>query len=94
MTESSAKDLITYAKTLFGEADTTSVVGGDLNGSGTVNISDINYMVDYFFRGGAAPVDINQGDVNGDCAITISDLSYLVDYLFRGGVAPLPGCVE
>jgi hypothetical protein len=64
-------------------------VCGDLNGSGTVNISDISYLVDYLFRGGPAPVLDAAANMDGSPGLTVSDLSYVVDFLFRGGPAPV-----
>jgi len=64
-----------------------------------VDISDLVYLVDYMFVGGAEPpcwaeanVDgSDSGDgVDGANDIDISDLVYLVDYMFVGGDPPLP----
>ena len=92
LTETSAQDLIGYARTLFDEQP-VSYADGDLNRSGGVNISDVVYLVAYLFGGGPAPVDPNLADVNSSCTVNISDVSYLVAYLFGGGPLPQSGCV-
>ncbi len=63
---------------------------GDVNGSGTINISDAVYLIAYIFSGGAAPTPypICSGDANKDCKVNISDAVYLIAYIFSGGTAP------
>ena len=64
---------------------------GDVNGDlADANILDLTYMVDRIFRGGPAPLDLEEADVSGDGSINILDLTFLVDRIFRGGLAPGP----
>ncbi len=65
-------------------------VRGDVNRDGSVDISDLIYLVDYSFSGGSAPLCEEEGDVNGDKTIDVTDLIYLVDYSFSNGSAPVP----
>jgi hypothetical protein len=65
---------------------------GDFDGSGSINISDIVYVIRHIFSGGVAPIDIHGGDVNCDGACDISDLVYLLAYIFSGGPAPCANC--
>ena len=69
---------------------------GDMDHSHTFDISDLVYMVDYMFTGGAQidPYCLGDIDINGDeaCLVDISDLVYLVDFMFTGGPAPVAGC--
>ena len=57
-----------------------------------LDILDLNFLVNYLFRGGAAPAPELIGDFNGDCNMNILDLNYMVNYVFRGGLPPVIGC--
>ena len=63
---------------------------GDANGSGSINISDAVYIINYIFAGGAAPNPLCLGDANGTGSINISDAVYIINYIFGGG--PMPHC--
>jgi hypothetical protein len=63
-------------------------VCGDANGDGEVTPGDVVYLINYLFRGGAAPDPLEAGDVNSDGAVEPSDVVYLINYLFRGGPPP------
>lgn len=64
-------------------------VEGDVNRDGTANISDLNFMVNDFFRGGPSPEILATGDVDGSCgAPNMRDLNYMVNFIFRGGPTP------
>jgi len=65
---------------------------GDVNHSNTLDILDLNFQVNYLFRGGAAATPAFIGDYNGDCGTNILDLNYMVNYIFRGGLPPVIGC--
>jgi hypothetical protein len=61
-------------------------LGGDADGSGTVDVSDVFYLINFLFAGGPAPLGCS--DVNGDDHVDISDVFYLINYLFASGPAP------
>ena len=63
--------------------------GGDADGSGRVDIQDVEFLINYQFKSGPAPDPAEAADVNGDSAIDISDIDYLIDYLFHSGSAPV-----
>lgn len=63
-------------------------VSGDADGSGTVNISDAVYLINYIFSGGPAPAPLAAGDPDCSGAVNISDAVYLINYIFSGGPAP------
>ncbi len=72
---------------------------GDLNASGTIDISDLIFFVDYSFNSGSEPFsDItcslpNRGDLNCDNLVDISDIIYMVQYYFQNGFAPCDYCI-
>ena len=62
---------------------------GDVNLDGVITSADIIYLVNYVFKGGAAPQPIeDSGDANCDGAVTSADIIYLVAFVFKGGPAP------
>jgi hypothetical protein len=63
-------------------------VPGDANGDGTVDISDVVYLIAYIFSGGSPPSPLLAGDANCDSMVDISDVVYLIAYIFSGGLAP------
>ena len=68
-------------------------VAGDADHSGSVNISDAIYIINYAFRAGAPPYFMNEADANADCSLNISDAVYIINYAFRAGAPPICGCV-
>ncbi len=63
---------------------------GDVNGDGKLDSNDTEFLIDYLFRGGPAPVPLLAGDVNGDGIVNVGDVVYLINYFNRGG--PRPEC--
>ncbi len=64
---------------------------GDIDGlAGPINILDLTYLVDFMFRGGSAPADLNLADLTNDGNVNILDLTFMIDFIFRGG--PPPPC--
>lgn len=61
---------------------------GDVNHDGLKDISDVIYLLNYLFMGGAELKGERTGDVNSDRAVDISDAIYLLSFLFSGGPAP------
>jgi hypothetical protein len=65
---------------------------GDANSDGSIDISDVVFLIAYIFSGGAAPGDCRypngKGDANGDVMVDISDVVYLISYIFSGGSTP------
>jgi hypothetical protein len=59
---------------------------GDVNGDGSVDVSDIFFLINSLFAGGALPPGL--ANVNGDSTIDVSDVFYLINALFAGGPAP------
>ena len=54
---------------------------GDMNGDGSVTISDVTYMIDTLLANG--DFDLTTADVNGDGQFTIADVTALIDMLLN-----------
>ncbi len=65
-------------------------VYGDANANGTVNLSDIIYLVNYVFKGGIPPCPEKAGDANRNGVVNLPDIIFLVNHVFKGGPAPCP----
>jgi len=75
-----------------GDIDTTCCnndgIRGDVDYSGSINIADAVFLVQYIFFSGPAPPCLEEGDVDGSGSINIADAVYLVQYIFFGGPPP------
>jgi hypothetical protein len=65
---------------------------GDANSDGTVNVGDAVFLINYVFKGGAAPTPGCVGDANGDENANVGDAVYLINFVFKGGPGPAAGC--
>jgi hypothetical protein len=67
---------------------------GDCDGDGTINPTDVAYLINYALRGGPAPLSdlycpvVNRGDYNCDGTINLVDVVWLINYIYR---PPAPG---
>ncbi len=59
-------------------------VRGDVNGDGSVSISDVTALIDYLLTGNASGISLSGADTNQDSSINISDVTVLIDYLLTG----------
>ncbi len=87
----------TYKDTLQYEISietTPSMVAGDVENNGEVNLLDVTYLIAYLYRGGPAPPIPNQADADADCDINLLDMTYIINYLYKDGPDPLMGCVQ
>ena len=66
----------------------TTYTPGDVDGNGSVNVSDAVYVILYIFANGPVPVQPASGDVNCDGLSNISDVVYIINFVFLGGPAP------
>ena len=73
---------------LCGSACTWRV--GDANSDGSVDISDVVYLIAYIFSGGLAPKPHPVGSGDPDCSkhVDIGDVVYLLARIFSGGSPP------
>jgi hypothetical protein len=67
---------------------TGQVIHGDLDGDGSMSLTDVVLLVNYIFANGPAPVLGKSADVNCDDAINIADAVVLINYIFLGRPAP------
>jgi hypothetical protein len=79
-----------YCYVISGEGSGCCDLRGDVTDDGSVLVDDLTLLVDYLFKGGAAPTCIDKGDATGDGSVLVDDLTLLVDYLFKGGTSPVP----
>ena len=91
LTPASATAFMAKVLEYFGES-TRPIPGGDNNGSGFTDLSDLSAMVLYLTQG-TPLVYPNGGDVDHTCMIDLSDLSRLVAYLVTGKPDLVQGCV-
>ena len=64
--------------------DKNASLRGDVNGDGTVNISDVTALIDYLLSGNPSGVNLTAADCNQDSSVNISDVTALIDYLLSG----------
>lgn len=66
-----------------------SFICGDANGSGSVNILDATFIINYLYKSGAAPSPPESADANGNGSINILDATYILTYLYKSGPEPI-----
>ena len=64
--------------------DKNASLRGDVNGDGSVNISDVTALIDYLLSGNASGINLSGADCNQDSSVNISDVTALIDYLLSG----------
>lgn len=69
-----------------------SILPGDVNQDGGSTVSDVIWIVNYFYKSGPSPGYLASIDVNTDCRINIKDVIYFINYLFKGGPVLGMGC--
>ena len=57
---------------------------GDVNGDGSVSITDMTALIDYLLSGDASGINLDAADCNADSNVTITDVTALIDYLLSG----------
>ncbi|PKK82482.1 MAG: hypothetical protein CVT49_13345 [candidate division Zixibacteria bacterium HGW-Zixibacteria-1] len=66
-----------------------AVCRGDANNSGQIDMLDVTFIINYFYKGGPAPEpDIRLIDATCDGALNILDVLYIIYYLYDNGPAP------
>jgi hypothetical protein len=72
------------------QRDSTFYQCGDANGDGTIDVSDVVYLVNYLFKEGDPPDPLEAGETNCDGLIDVGDVVYIINYLYKDGT--LPSC--
>lgn len=88
--------LVSHLGGLFALGD-VEILRGDVNGDGSVNVTDVISLSNYLFQGGTAPPCMDAADVNDDGVVNVSDISYLTMFLYQSGPWPpsaYPTCDE
>jgi hypothetical protein len=67
---------------------------GDANYSGSAEVGDAVFLINYIFHGGRKPLVINWADTNADCMVNVGDAVRLIYYIFKSGPPPVLGCVN
>jgi len=65
---------------------------GDADGSRSVDIDDVVYLISFIFSGGPPPYPLEAGDADCSGGVDIDDVVYLINYIFTGGPEPCAGC--
>lgn len=65
---------------------------GDANGDEQANVADAVFLINYVFKGGAAPDPVEAGDANCDGFANVADAVYMINYVFKGGSEPCASC--
>lgn len=60
---------------------------GDTDGSASINLLDALHIIDYLYKGGAAPILFAAADVNGSGTLNLLDVTYFINYLYKAGPA-------
>jgi hypothetical protein len=63
-------------------------VCGDANGNGDVAVPDAVLIINWIFKGGAAPVILEAADANCDGQSNIADATHIINWVFKGGPGP------
>ena len=56
----------------------TTVLIGDVNGDGTVSMSDVTTLISYVLGNNPTPIVVEACDVNGDGSVSMSDVTTLI----------------
>jgi hypothetical protein len=87
-------EVAAFTKSLLAEGGPPSFRRGDVDGDGTVGLSDAVRLLDYLFRRGAALPCARAADADDDGKLGITDAVWLLLHAVRGAAlpAPYPGC--
>ena len=61
---------------------------GDVDHTGSVDVDDVIFLINYIFVSGPPPDPYDVGDVNCSGLVDIDDAIHLIGYIFAGGFGP------
>ena len=73
-------DLTTVRYMCFDDVETT-IITGDVNGDGEVNVADINTLINIILSGDTDSDNYSRADVNIDGEVNIADVNSLIDII-------------
>ena len=62
----------------------STALRGDVDGDGTIGISDVTALIDYILTGVATDINLDAADCDQNDEIGISDVTALIDYILTG----------
>ncbi len=83
-------DLILSEEFVVQEEEGLKFKRGDVDASGTVNITDGVTLLNHLFGGGAAPTCMDTADSSDGGQVTITSAVFILNFLFSGGTSPPP----
>ena len=76
------------------EESSSTLVQGEANGDGTIDVSDAVFILGFLFLGNSEPSCLAALDANADDAVDLSDAVMILGNLFLGNPPTLPGIDE
>jgi len=65
-------------------SEKSAFLRGDVNGDGSVNISDVTALISYLLSGDASGINLQAADCDQDGNVKISDVTALINHLLSG----------
>lgn len=60
-----------------------TVLMGDVNGDGTINVADVTALIDYMLGDSTTTIHLEAADINGDGTINVADVTGLIDLMLE-----------
>jgi hypothetical protein len=65
---------------------------GDFDGNGSINVSDVNLLIDFVYGEGYPPQPMTRGDIDCNGLVNSSDVVALIQFVFGQGAPPGSCC--
>lgn len=76
---STTESYLRFKTITFTPSDAPATVAGDVNGDGSVNITDVTLTIDYILGKNPADFDEKAADVNNDTIVNVTDVTTIID---------------